>query len=47
MVVGGFAAFSLAPHTLVITPAKEVVHVEVNDGHRGHAGAPVAVRGPR
>jgi hypothetical protein len=32
MVVGGFAAFSLAPHTLVITPAKEVVHVEVNDG---------------
>jgi hypothetical protein len=32
MVVGGFAAFPLAPHTLVITPAKEVFHVEVDDG---------------
>src|ERR1700754_1188572 len=29
MVVGGFAAFDLAPHTLVITPAKEPIHIEV------------------
>src|ERR1700754_3886440 len=29
MKVGGFAAFDLAPHTLVITPAKEPIHIEV------------------
>jgi hypothetical protein len=32
MVVGGFAAFPLAPHTLLITAAKEVVYVGVDDG---------------
>jgi AraC family transcriptional activator of mtrCDE len=32
MVMGGFAVFSLAPHTLVITPAKEAFHVEVDGG---------------
>jgi hypothetical protein len=32
MVVGGFAAFPLAPYTLLITPAKEVAYVEVDDG---------------
>src|ERR1700755_1102819 len=31
MVVGSFAAFPLAPHTLVITPAKEPFHIEVDD----------------
>ena len=31
MVVGGFAAFPLVPHTLVITPAKEPFHIEVDD----------------
>jgi AraC family transcriptional regulator, activator of mtrCDE len=31
MVVGGFAAFPLVPHTLVITPAKEPFHIEVED----------------
>jgi hypothetical protein len=31
MKVGGFAAFDLAPHTLVITPAKEPFHIEVDD----------------
>src|SRR5215470_2485274 len=31
MVVGGFSAFPLVPHTLVITPAKEPFHIEVDD----------------
>src|SRR6201991_1552832 len=31
MVVGGFAAFPLVPHTLVITPAKQPIHIEVDD----------------
>jgi hypothetical protein len=47
MVGGGFAAFSLAPHALVITPAKEVVHVEVNDGTAARQArlSPFAARG--
>jgi AraC-like DNA-binding protein len=32
MVVGGFSAFSLVPHTLVITPAKKPFYIEVDDG---------------
>jgi AraC-like DNA-binding protein len=31
MVVGGFSAFPLVPHTLVITPAKKPFHIEVDD----------------
>src|SRR5690349_13907411 len=31
MVVGGFAAFPLVPHTLVITPPKKPFHIEVDD----------------
>jgi AraC-like DNA-binding protein len=31
MVVGGFPAFPLVPHTLVITPAKKPFHIEVDD----------------
>jgi AraC-like DNA-binding protein len=31
MVVGGLPAFSLEPHTLVITPAKKPFHIEVDD----------------
>src|SRR4051794_33920616 len=31
MVVGGFSAFALVPHTLVITPAKTPFHIEVDD----------------
>src|SRR3954453_423905 len=32
MKVGGFAEFPLLPHTLVITPAKQPFHIEVDDG---------------
>src|ERR1700745_1276696 len=32
MVVGGFSASSLVPHTLVITPAKKPFYIEVDDG---------------
>src|SRR5262245_52681335 len=31
MVVGGSAAFPFEPHTLVITPARERFHIEVDD----------------
>ena len=31
MVVGGFSAFPLVPHTLVITPARKPFHIEVED----------------
>jgi hypothetical protein len=31
MVVGGFSAFPLVPHTLVIAPAKKPFHIEVDD----------------
>ncbi|MBR0734810.1 helix-turn-helix transcriptional regulator [Bradyrhizobium japonicum] len=31
MVVSGFSAFPLVPHTLVITPAKKPFHIEVDD----------------
>src|SRR5947208_14382362 len=31
MVVGGFSAFPLAPHTLVITPAQKPFRIHVDD----------------
>jgi AraC family transcriptional regulator, activator of mtrCDE len=31
MVVGGFSAFPLVPHILVITPAKKPFHIELDD----------------
>jgi AraC family transcriptional activator of mtrCDE len=31
MIVGDVAAFPLVPHTLVITPAKEPIHIEADD----------------